>query len=246
MPTMTRALAVVGVTLAIACAGIALVAVIAACEGQTRLGAEIEDSEVEVASVIDLPSPIRAGVVSVEEALWARRSIRGYSEAPLTLGEVSQILFAAQGTTHAMGWRTAPSAGGTYPLELYVHVGRVEGVRPGSYRYRSIDHTLILLDAEDRRAAIADAAVGQHWIADGAVVLVFSAVFERTTRRYGYRGTQYVHMEAGHASQNVYLQAAALGLGTVAVGAFDDDRVHEICGLPQDEKPLYIMPVGRP
>ena len=124
-------------------------------------------------------------------------------------------------------------------------VGNVGGLERGLYRYLVREHALEPLGTGDARAELAAAALGQAWIAEGAVSLVFSAVYERTTGRYGTRGEQYVHMEAGHASQNVYLQAAALGLGTVAVGAFHDGRVKALCNMSSDEAPLYIMPVGR-
>jgi len=199
-------------------------------------------SEIEV----KLPEPSHDSGVSIEETLLKRRSVRDYTGEPLTLPEVSQLLWAAQGTTDPRGLRTAPSAGATYPLQTYVVVGDVENLTEGVYRYKSAEHKLVKTSEDgDCRAQLAGAALGQSWVKEGAVSIVFTAVYERTTRRYGDRGVRYVHMEVGHAAQNVYLQAVALGLGTVTIGAFHDDRVGEILKLPQNEQPLYIIPVGR-
>ena len=194
---------------------------------------------------VKLPEPSHDGGVSIEETLVKRRSIRDYTGEPITLQEVSQLLWAAQGTTDPRGFRTAPSAGATYPLEIYIVVGDVENLAEGVYHYKSAEHKLLKVLDGDWRAQLAGAALGQSWVKEGAVNIVFTAIYERTTRRYGDRGIRYVHMEAGHAAQNVYLQAVALGLGTVVIGAFRDDQVSEILNLPQNEQPLYIMPVGR-
>jgi SagB-type dehydrogenase family enzyme len=199
---------------------------------------------------IALPSPDTGaepdgGSISLERALAERRSERDYVDRPLTLAELGQLLWAAQGITDARGYRTAPSAGALYPLEVYVVVGQVEGLEQGVYRYLPDDHSVIRTGLGDRRQELAAASLNQTWVADGAVTLVIAAVYERITVRYGARGDQYVHMEIGHAAQNVYLQAAGLRLGTVMVGAFHDDRVSDVVGLPQDHEPLAIMPVGR-
>ncbi len=192
-----------------------------------------------------LPEPQLDGDVSVERSLSERRSVRDYSEEPLTLEAVSQLLWAAQGITDQRGLRTAPSAGGTYPLETYLVAGNVVDMSPGVYRYDPGAHQLSKVQDGDIRSELAGAALGQQFVADAAINIVFTAVFERTTRAYGGRGTQYVYMEVGHAAQNVYLQAVALDLGTVVIGAFHDDDVAELLGLSQDEQPLYIMPVGK-
>jgi SagB-type dehydrogenase family enzyme len=184
--------------------------------------------------------------MSVEEALSLRRSQRSYRPEPLSVDEVAQLLWAAQGITDPRGYRTAPSAGALYPLELYLVCGWVNGLEPAIYRYAPHDHALSLVAPGDVRDALANAALGQSMVRDAAIDLVFTAVYERTTGRYGARGHQYVHMEVGHAGQNVHLQAVALGLGTVVVGAFHDATVHRLLQLPKDETPLYIMPVSRP
>jgi SagB-type dehydrogenase family enzyme len=194
---------------------------------------------------IKLPEPGHHGEVSVEEALLKRRSIRDYTGEPLTMGEVSQLLWASQGITDSRGLRTAPSAGALYPLEVYVVVGDVVNLGKGVYRYDPAEHALIKVLDGDARKELAGAALGQEYVEKGAIDVVFTAVYERTTKKYGDRGIRYVHMEAGHAAQNLYLQAAALGLGTVTIGAFDDGDVRKVLNLPPGESPLYIMPVGR-
>lgn len=199
----------------------------------------------EITDVIALPDPRYNSSTSVEEALLDRRSIRDYRDDPLSLEEVSQLLWAAQGITNRRGFRTAPSAGALYPLELYLVAGNVTGVAPGVYRYSPRDHALSQIGDGDAREALASASLAQTCVRDAAIDLVFAAVFDRTTGKYGYRGHQYVHMEVGHAAQNVYLQAVALGLGTVVVGAFDDDEVRAVLRLPEGEHPLYVMPVGK-
>jgi len=193
-----------------------------------------------------LPEPRVSSATSIEVALSKRRSVRSYSDAPLTLAQVSQLLWAAQGVTDSRGYRTAPSAGALYPLEIYLVVGAVEGLEAGVYHYVPASHQLRRIASGDKREALATAALGQSCVRRGTIVLVYSAVYERTTRKYGQRGRRYVHMEIGHAAQNVYLQAVALGLGTVVVGAFDDDQVREVLHFPEDNEPLYIMPIGYP
>ncbi|MFH1789092.1 MAG: SagB/ThcOx family dehydrogenase [Candidatus Altiarchaeota archaeon] len=198
-----------------------------------------------VGEIISLPDPVKKGNVSVEEALSQRRSRREYSGRQLTLSELSQLLWAAQGVNERFGGkRTAPSAGATYPLELYAVVGGVDGLSPGVYHYLPGDHSIRLVSAVDARETLAAAALNQGFIAEAPVTLVLSAVYERTTETYGQRGIQYVHMEAGHAAQNVYLMCEALGLGTVAVGAFDDEAVMEVIGLSAGQRALYLLPVG--
>ncbi len=158
---------------------------------------------------------------------------------------MSQLLWAAQGLTAEWGGRTAPSAGALYPLELYLVVGNVSSLTPGVYRYNPREHDLVKTRDEDRRGSLAQAALGQAWVQRGAIDIVIAAVYERTTRKYGEKGIRYVHMEAGHAAQNLYLQATAMDLGMVTVGAFYEERVREILGLPNNQEPLYIVPVGR-
>jgi len=194
-------------------------------------------------TIVKLPEPRYDSNTSIEEALLRRRSIREYSSEPLSLAEVSQLLWAAQGITSKWGGRTSPSAGATYPLELYVVVGEVKDLEKGVYKYDPKKHELRKVLDKDVREELGEAAFGQQWVKNAAIVIVFSAVYERTTKIYGERGIRYVHMEVGHAAQNVYLQAVSLELGTVVVGAFDDEKVKEILKIKED--PLYLMPVGK-
>jgi SagB-type dehydrogenase family enzyme len=196
------------------------------------------------AAAIRLPEPRGPGATSVEEALRRRRSLREFRPAPLTLAEAAQLLWAAQGRTAEDGHRTAPSAGALYPLEVFLVAGRVEGIAPGVYRYRPDGHILEPVIEGDRRRALSEAALGQGWLSSAPAALVVAAVNERTARKYGRRAERYVHIEVGAAAQNVALQAVALGLGTVVVGAFDDAAVARVAGLAPEERPLAILPVG--
>lgn len=206
---------------------------------------EVEPPAVENNARIILPEPRYDSDVSLEETLLKRRSIRSYTGEGLTLQEVSQLLWAAQGITDPSGKRTAPSAGALYPLEVYVVVGDVEDIVKGVYKYEPQQHELVKVLAGEQRKALAKAALDQQSVAQGAIDIVITAIYKRTTGKYGDRGVRYVHMEAGHAAQNVYLQAVALNLGTVSIGAFYDDQVKEVLNLPEDREPLYIMPVGK-
>lgn len=199
----------------------------------------------QLMNLVTLPAPHREGDTSLEIALSRRRSVRVFRDAALTLDEVSQLLWAAQGVTSRDSMRTAPSAGALYPLEIYLVAGNVRDVDPGIYRYSVSQHTLLRSVSGDLRAACASAALDQEWIAGAAAVTVIVAAMQRTTRKYGSRGVRYVHIEVGHAAQNLFLQAVALGLDAAVVGAFDDDRLGALLGLPAGEEPLYLMPVGR-
>ena len=194
---------------------------------------------------IALPEVRLTSDVSLEETLFNRRSVRQYTGEALTLEEVSQLLWSAQGITAEWGGRTAPSAGALYPLEVYLVAGNVESLTPGIYKYINDGHELVKVRDEDVREELANAALGQTPVRDGAIDIVISAIYERTMKKYGDRGVRYVHMEAGHAAQNIYLQATALDLGAVTIGAFADELVKKLLSMPEEEAPLYIIPVGR-
>jgi SagB-type dehydrogenase family enzyme len=216
------------------------VLVAAACGGP---GAESDPGPSTTApgavDVIDLPAAPVTGGMSLAEALAGRRSVREYGAVPPTLEDLGALLWAAQGHTQpeARG-RTAPSAGGTYPLELFVVS------RDGVFHYLPGTHQLEVLAHDDRRAALGEAALGQEWVSAAPAVVLITAVFARTEVIYGKRAERYVTLEAGHAAQNLLLQAVALGLGAVPVGAFRDAEVREVVGLAPDEQPLYLIPVG--
>ena len=198
---------------------------------------------------IKLPPPSQEGGLSLEAAIARRRSVRHFSPDSLSQSQLSQLLWAAQGISHNRSpLRTVPSAGASYPLEIFVVCGPngVEGLAEGVYRYNTTGHSLTQHYAGDVRSELAKAALNQSFVKQAPVNIVIGALYERTARIYGDRGERYVHMEVGHAGQNVYLQATALGLATVAVGAFYDEEVSRVLRLEEPLKPLYIMPVGKP
>ena len=194
---------------------------------------------------VKLPQPSLTGSVTVEQALLLRRSVRTYSRDPLTVDDMTQLLWAAQGVTHPQGYRTAPSAGALYPLELYAVVGHVVGLPTGFYHYRCLEHALELRSARDLRAELCRAALNQRPVERAPVTFLLTAVYGRMTAKYGRRGVRYVDMEAGHAAQNLCLQAVALDLKSVLIGAFQDDDIKTIAALPNDEEPLLLAPVGK-
>jgi SagB-type dehydrogenase family enzyme len=199
----------------------------------------------ETLSSLLLPEQRRDSDTSIEAALRSRRSIREFAPGALTLAEVSQLLWAAQGKTGAGGRRTAPSAGALYPLRLYLISGDVAGLDPAVYRYDSRRHELHRARDHDRRAELSAAALGQECVGSAAAVLVVAADGRPTAAKYGARARRYIEIEAGHAAQNVQLQAVALGLGSVDVGAFDDAAVKHVLELPAAEDPVLLLPVGR-
>jgi len=184
--------------------------------------------------------------MSVEEAIEGRRSERDFKDQPLNIEQVSQLLWAVQGITDPRGFRAAPSAGATYPLDVYLVVGEkgVDELQAGIYHYRVREHALRFITGGDMRTSLATACLAQMFIADAPIAMVITAEYARTTGRYGERGIRYVYMEVGHVGQNIHLQAEALGLGTVVIGAFIDKAVSEVLRLPKEQEPLYVMPVG--
>jgi SagB-type dehydrogenase family enzyme len=196
-------------------------------------------------SYLSLPPVDLKGQVPLETTLAQRRSVRDYGPEALTLEQVSQLLWAGQGITADGSARTAPSAGGLFPLEVFLVAGEVTGLAAGVYRYLPQGHQLEPVGEGDRRTDLGAASLGQAWVEQGKASLVVAAVPGRTTEKYGDRGERYVYLEAGHAAQNICLEATALGLGTVTVGAFDDGAVRRVIGAPADMIPLYVMPVGR-
>ena len=191
-----------------------------------------------MSEIIKLSEPDKSGSMPLEQAITVRRSRRHFLPKPLTLEQIGQLAWAAQGQDAGSRYRTTPSAGATYPLELFVINDK------GMFRYLHDKHSLENLADRDLRAPLTSAAWEQDFIRAAPLTLVFAAQFTRTTGRYGKRGIHYVYMEAGHAAQNVHLQAEALGLGSVAVGAFDDAAVSTVLSLPDNFEPLYMVVVG--
>lgn len=189
--------------------------------------------------IIKLPTPVYKGTMSLEETLKKRASVRGFSSHPLKLEELSQLLWALQGTTRDWGGRTAPSAGALFPLEIWVVL------KEGVFHYLQRDHQLICIVKQDLRAELAAAALGQDCVREAPAVFVITALYERVSLKYGSRAERYVKIEAGHAGQNLLLQAVSLGLGAVPIGAFHDDRIKKVLNLPAGHEPLYLIPAGR-
>ncbi|MFB3924741.1 MAG: SagB/ThcOx family dehydrogenase [Syntrophales bacterium] len=187
---------------------------------------------------MELPKPRIKGGMPLHEAIFGRESVRGFSAKALTPEEISQLLWSAQGRTRPWGGRSAPSAGALYPLELYV------ADRGGVYHYISRSHQLVRLSSQDVLSSLSAAALGQECVRQAPAVIVIAAVYERIEKKYGKRGERYVKIEAGHAAQNILLQAVSLGLGAVPVGAFYDDRVRSVLNIPADHEPLYLIPIG--
>lgn len=198
------------------------------------------------AKEIELPGPRLDSAFSIEKVLSTRRSIREFTGEPLELAQVAQLLWAAQGVTSADAHRTAPSAGGLYSLELYLIAANVKSLPSGIYRYENLIHELVCLMEGDKRQRLFCSALEQTSILQAAAIFVLAGIYERISSKYGDRGIRYTHMEAGHAAQNLLLQASALGLGAVLVGAFDDAKVKQVLGLSTKEIPLYLIPVGKP
>jgi SagB-type dehydrogenase family enzyme len=194
---------------------------------------------------VTLPEPRAAGGISVESAMAERRSVREFEPGALTIAELSQLLWSAQGVTASGGLRTAPSAGALYPIELYVFAGEVEALPTGVYRYDPLSNKLHQTAGRDRRGELSVAALGQGWIADAPAILLITANYRRTAARYGARAERYVHIEVGHVAENVYLETGALGLGTTDVGAFEDAGVKRIASLPAHLEPVLLLPIGR-
>jgi len=176
--------------------------------------------------------------------LSSRRSVREYSDLPLVKEQVMQLVWAGQGISGDMGARTAPSAGAFYPLTLYVVAGKVTDLATGLYKYSPAEDRLILVNDKDLRSGLAEAAYGQQFIKQAAIDIVIVATYERTAEKYGVKAERFVNMEAGHAAQNILIEATALYLGSSPVGGFDDGKVAITLGLPRNESPLYIIPVG--
>jgi SagB-type dehydrogenase family enzyme len=192
-------------------------------------------------NIIPLPEANLHGTLTLEETLAQRRSIRQFQDLPLTDSQIGQLLWAAQGVTNPTGLRTAPSAGARYPLEVYA------ATQDGLFRYLPAEHSRDQVLTNDPRPELYQAALQQDAVLEAPLVIVICAVFERTAQRYGdARTPQYVYLEAGHAAQNILLQAVALELGAVPIGSFFDEQISQSLSLPPNETPVYLIPIGHP
>jgi SagB-type dehydrogenase family enzyme len=209
--------------------------------------AQLEAIDTMKGGKIMLPRPSHHGTVSVEEAIKGRRTVRSFTSSPLTLAQLSQLLWAAQGITEEReGLRAAPSGGALYPLDVYAVAGEksVEGLNAGAYRYVPQEHCLEKSAEGDRRNRVARAALDQDWIAGAPLILVITAEYPRITGKYGERGRRYAQIESGHVGQNIFLQAEALGLGAGIAGAYRDREMAGAIGALPGHEPLSVMPVG--
>lgn len=200
-----------------------------------------EDSKMVTVEKIKLPQPVTKGATSLEETIARRRSQRSFKKKELNLGQISQLLWAGQGITerkagHSL--RAAPSAGALYPMEIYALT------KNGLYHYVPEENALEVINKINLCADLADAALGQTSVSEAPLNIVISAIFVKVTDKYGELGKRYIDIEAGHIAQNIHLQAVALGLGSVPIGAFNEDIVKSILNFPREQVPLYIIPVG--
>lgn len=224
-----------------ASAALLVAAMLLLAPGCGKEDAQVKTAAAKPGQIILLPPPQRKGTMSLEEALARRQSVREFAATALTEAELGQLLWAAQGISHGSNLRTAPSAGALYPLEVYV------ATAGGLFHYDPARHALERRGEGDVRAALSRAALEQESVRDAPAVFVITAVAGRTAAKYGpARSPRYVHLEAGHAAQNLLLEATALGLGGVPVGAFQDDASRRVLALPIAEEPLYLLPVGHP
>ena len=213
------------------CAVVVMIAIV----GSSKMSAADEDTSKP------LPPPVKAGRLSLEEAIAGRRSVRAFIDEPLSLEQISQLCWAGQGITDAgRRFRASPSAGALFPIELYVVTA--EGVD----HYLPRDHRLTRHLTGDRRGALREAALHQQAVGRAPACFVITAVVERTARKYGRRAERYCFIEAGHVAQNILLQATSLTLGGVPVGAFQDKEVARALELPESHRVLYLLPIGRP
>ncbi|MCX7944897.1 MAG: SagB/ThcOx family dehydrogenase [Deltaproteobacteria bacterium] len=194
---------------------------------------------------IKLPQYNTTGKISIEETLKKRRSVRKFTDASISIEEISQLLWAAYGLTTSDGRKTTPSAGATYPLEIYIAVRKADKLKPGLYRYLPESHSLKLIKEGDILSQVSDTTYQPEMCKDAPIHIIITAVIERTTSVYGQRGIRYIHMEAGHSAQNISLQGVALNIGSVLVGAFDDEKLLRVLELGKGEIPLYIIPMGK-
>lgn len=200
-------------------------------------------------TTISFPELARDSETSIEAAIAKRRSRRSFAESPLETSALAALLWAAQGITDEKGgiaFRTAPSAGATHPLKIFLEVPTdgAEDVSGGLYHYEPEDHELTTVVEKPIREALVAAAFNQDVVRDAAATIAIAANYDTTVREYPDHGRRYVHMEAGHAAQNVQLVCESLDLSCCPVGAFADDELHEALSLPTDLDPLYLLPVG--
>ena len=212
----------------------------------------LADAIKEGCQVFDLPDPMQDHPkFDLIEAMNNRVSERRYSDQPLTLKELSLLLWVTQGvkevTNRPATLRTVPSAGSRHPFETYLLINKVEGLEPGLYQYAALDHKLMLIsNAPELNEQITDVCHKQGMVKNSAVTFIWAAEVYRTYWRYVERGYRYMHLDAGHICQNLYLAVEAIQAGCCGIGAFEDDAFGEILGLEPDNRiPIYVASVGK-
>ena len=195
--------------------------------------------------IINLPEPKTKGYLSIEEVLLKRRSVREYLPESLSLAEISQLLWSAYGITSEEGFRTAPSAGGLFPLNIYLAAVNVRELDQGLYRFDAINHSLEPMKSGEYSGQLTAGTFFQDYIASAAAVLIISADYTGPHEKYGDQGPKFTCMDLGHLGQNVHLQAVSLDIGTVAVAAVRPGEIEKILKLKEGEEVLYLMPLGK-
>lgn len=204
------------------------------------------------AHIIDLPDPREYKTdISLTQAINQRVSVRNYADRPITLAELSYLLWYTQGVKsiepHLVTLRTVPSAGARHALETYLLVNNVEGLAPGLYKFLAVDHQLAGLEVSEHISdIITEACLRQKFVKTSAVTFIWTAATYRMTYRYGQRGYRYLHLDAGHVCQNLYLAAEALGCGVCAIAAFDDDQLNQALGIDGEAQfAVYVATLGK-
>lgn len=216
-------------------------------QGQGPESEETTPNALAALPELELSEPLVGSDFTLETAMLGRRSVREYREEPIGEQDLSRLLWSLQGVSdESRGFRTVPSAGALYPLSVYVIAERVDGLPPGGYRYDPDSHSLTMVFEESHAEAVYEAALSQAPVSQAAALFLIAADYGITEERYGDRAERYVHLEAGHAGQNLSLMAVACDLSTVPIGAFDDEAIGEAFGLMEDQIPLYLFPVGVP
>ena len=213
----------------------------------------LEVPKIDNGNTVDLPDPkkFKPNKILIDEAISTRTSVRAYSEQPLSLEELSFLLWCTQGvkSIHSRNatLRTVPSAGARHTFETYILVNRVKGIEPGLYRFLALSHKLQEVDLDENMAEkITDSCLRQRFISSSAVTFIWVAVVYRMMWRYQERGYRYIHLDAGHICQNLYLAAESIGSGVCAIGAFDDDILNTILGIDGIEQfAAYVATCGK-
>jgi len=212
-----------------------------------KVFAKVKGSVNREKKTMDLMQPVFDGNMSLEKAIKQRRTVRSFTNKPISKQQLSQILWSAQGVTDDRGFkRAAPSGGALYPSDVYVAVGGscVETFSSGVYHYNPSSHSVTTVVEGDKRKDVARASLRQMWMADAPVIFVVTAEYDRICTKYGKRGIRYALIEMGHIGQNIFLQSQALGLEAGIVGAFNDEEVADVVGVEKNHEPLVILPVG--